>query len=196
MLILSDPILAAWHVSVHMPRLIRRRLWLCRRSEGTVLSPRNVQAFRTVFNITLALFEHLSPQGWRIVLTSLSVLDEVLCSPATTTMQKAATTSATPQKNSDLSVLESATAQLFATSEHASRKTVCDMMHILCELSERTEAFARVRLCSYCNCPLKAQKNNAVHSFSSCGCQPALSACAPPPSQPSPAARSSQWPQR
>jgi hypothetical protein len=159
------------------PSLIPMRLWICRRTEGTVLLPRNVQAFRTVFNITHALFEHLSPQGWRIVLTSLSILDDVLCSPSTTILQKAPITSATLQKSSDLSVLESATTQLFATSEHASSKTVCDMMHVLCELSESTEVFAKVRLCS-CKCPL----GDAVHSNSNSGCQPVLSACtcAPP----------------
>jgi hypothetical protein len=109
---------------------------LCRREEGTVLTPRNVQAFRTVFNITHALFEVLGPKGWHLVLSTLAVLDEVLCSPATTTLQKATTASAEPEKHSELSVLDAATVQLFATTAFASEATVDTMMHTLFGLSQ------------------------------------------------------------
>lgn len=109
-----------------------------------MLSPRNIQAFRTVFNVTHALFYLLDEQGWRTVLTSLSTLDEVLCCPATTTLQKAST--AGPyQKNSDLSVLETATAQLFAATAHASAETMHTILSILLSLSKSTDVFVRVR---------------------------------------------------
>ena len=118
---------------------------MCRRAESMVLTPRNVQAFRTVYNITHALFEHLGPEGWRTVLSALSVLDEILCSPAATTLQKAATTSASPRaRNSELSVLETATAQLFVTTAAASLEATLDIMHVLRELSESTGVFVRV----------------------------------------------------
>lgn len=61
----------------------------CRRSEATVLSPRNAQAFRTVYNLTHALFDRLGAEGWRTVLSALAVLDEVLASPATTMQARA-----------------------------------------------------------------------------------------------------------
>jgi hypothetical protein len=120
----------------------------CRRAEATVLSPRNTQAFRTVYNITHALLERLGPRGWRTVLSTLSVLDEILVSPATTTLQKASTTAASPRRDSDLRVLETATAQLFATTRRASLEAVLNIMRALAELSEANGVFVRVRMAS------------------------------------------------
>lgn len=128
----------------------RPRCGACRRPESVVLSPRNVQAFRTLHNATHALFEQLGPRGWRAVLSALLVLDAVLCSPATTTSQKAATAAASPRKNSDLVVLETANAQLFLTAEGASARALGDLMAALDELSASTSAFVQVPLCTAC----------------------------------------------
>jgi hypothetical protein len=127
-------------------RLLRAVTLLCRRAEGTVLTPRNVQAFRTIFNITHALFELLGPKGWHLVLSTLAVLDEVLCSPATKTLQKETTASAEPEKHSELSVLDTATAQLFATTALASNATVDIMMQTLLSLSQSTLEHVQVCL--------------------------------------------------
>lgn len=110
-----------------------------------MLTPRNVQAFRTVFNMTHALFEVLGPKGWHLVLSTLAVLDAVLCSPATTTLQKATSASAEPEKHSELSVLDTATVQLFATTAFASEATVDTMMHTLLGLSQ--SSVERVQVC-------------------------------------------------
>lgn len=128
-----------------MPEHQQTHALRCRRTEGTVLTPRNVQAFRTVFNITHALFEHLGPRGWQLVLSALAVLDEVLCSPATTTLHRAANTTGDAEQNSDLSVLETATAQLFATTAFASDATVDTVMQTLLALSEKGNVFVQVR---------------------------------------------------
>ena len=53
-------------------------------SEGVVLTPKNVHALRTLFNIAHRLHHLLGP-AWVLVLDILNTLDRILQSPRTTT---------------------------------------------------------------------------------------------------------------
>lgn len=53
-------------------------------SEGMVLTPKNVQALRTLFNIAHRL-DHKLGSSWVLVLGNLNTLDRILHSPQTTT---------------------------------------------------------------------------------------------------------------
>lgn len=59
-----------------------------------VLTPKNVQAYRTLFNVAHRLAEKLDT-SWVIILTTLATLDHTLCSPSTTTQQVSQTTAGT-----------------------------------------------------------------------------------------------------
>lgn len=52
--------------------------------EAVVLTPKNVQALRTLFNIAHRLDHHLG-KSWFMVLDNLNTLDRILHSPRTTT---------------------------------------------------------------------------------------------------------------
>ena len=52
--------------------------------EAFVLTPKNVQALRTLFNIAHRLDHHLG-RSWFMVLDNLNSLDKILHSPRTTT---------------------------------------------------------------------------------------------------------------
>lgn len=56
-------------------------------SEGMVLTPKNVQALRTLFNIAHRL-DHKLGSSWVLVLGNLNTLDRILHSPQTTTQVK------------------------------------------------------------------------------------------------------------
>ena len=56
-------------------------------SEGVVLTPKNVHALRTLFNIAHRLHHLLGP-AWVLVLDILNTLDKILQSPRTTTQVK------------------------------------------------------------------------------------------------------------
>ena len=53
-------------------------------SEGVVLTPKNVHALRTLFNVAHRLHHLLGP-AWVLVLDILNTLDRILQSPHTTT---------------------------------------------------------------------------------------------------------------
>lgn len=53
-------------------------------SEGVVLTPKNVHALRTLFNVAHRLHHLLGP-AWVLVLDILNTLDRILQSPRTTT---------------------------------------------------------------------------------------------------------------
>jgi hypothetical protein len=100
------------------------------------LTAKNVQAFRTAFNVAHALFERLGSDGWRTLLDTVAALDDALASPATTT--------ATPHKglvqtlgerDADLAVLEAAAAQLLEASADGSTATAMIMMESLMDIS-------------------------------------------------------------
>lgn len=56
--------------------------------EAFVLTPKNVQALRTLFNIAHRLDHHLG-KSWFMVLDNLNTLDRILHSPRTTTQVRA-----------------------------------------------------------------------------------------------------------
>ena len=53
-------------------------------AEGVVLTPKNVHALRTLFNVAHRLHHLLGP-AWVLVLDILNTLDRILQSPGTTT---------------------------------------------------------------------------------------------------------------
>ena len=53
-------------------------------ADGVVLTPKNVQALRTLFNIAHRLHHLLGP-AWVLILDILNTLDRILMSPRTTT---------------------------------------------------------------------------------------------------------------
>lgn len=55
--------------------------------EVVVLSPKNVQALRTLFNVAHRL-HHLLGSAWVLVLDNLSSLDRILDAPSTTTQAR------------------------------------------------------------------------------------------------------------
>lgn len=57
--------------------------------EACVLTPKNVQSLRALFNIAHRLDHHLG-QSWFLVLDNLNTLDKILHSPRTTTQARAA----------------------------------------------------------------------------------------------------------
>ena len=59
-------------------------------SEGVVLTPKNVHALRTLFNIAHRLHHLLGP-AWVLVLDILNTLDRILQSPRTTTQVRLCT---------------------------------------------------------------------------------------------------------
>ena len=93
-----------------------------------VLTAKNIQALRTLFNVAHRLAETLDARAWALVLGALLALERALASPATTTAESASLGSGTAAKrgvrgvgredgsDGDLAVLAAAAEQLFASS--------------------------------------------------------------------------------
>jgi len=110
---------------------------------GIVLTPKNVQAMRTLFNIAHRLANVLGP-GWALVLETLNSLDRVLHSPKTTTQDGGSGSGngggaggalAGPLLSSDLAILSAAASQLFECTRDMSREAVVALLSGLRDVS-------------------------------------------------------------
>lgn len=91
--------------------------------EGRVLTPKNVQALRTIFNVALRLDAVLG-SGWELVLETLDVLDHVLYSPRTTTQEISSETQLNGNAQSrpaDVNILSAAIQLLFKAGRRPPR---------------------------------------------------------------------------
>jgi hypothetical protein len=108
---------------------------------GTVLTPKNIQAMRTLFNIAHRLANVLGP-GWALVLETLNTLDRVLNSPKTTTQEGGISGGGSnnlaatgPLLSSDLAILSAAASQLFECTRDMSREAVVALLSGLRDVS-------------------------------------------------------------
>lgn len=104
-------------------------------SEGVVLTPKNVHALRTLFNIAHRLHHLLGP-AWVLVLDILNTLDKILQSPRTTT-QEISNSSTIGARPSDLAILSTAASQLFESTRDMSTDAVISIMSALREVSAK-----------------------------------------------------------
>ncbi|CAH8299817.1 unnamed protein product [Eruca vesicaria subsp. sativa] len=102
-----------------------------------VLTPKNVQALRTLFNIAHRLHNVLGP-SWVLVLETLAALDRVIHSPHATTQEVATAvpklTREPSRQYADFSILSSLNSQLFESSAlmHVSAvKSLLSALHML-----------------------------------------------------------------
>lgn len=111
---------------------------------GIILTPKNVQAMRTLFNIAHRLANVLG-LGWSLVLETLNTLDRVLHSPKTTTQEGGnggggggggdGTGLSGPLLSSDLAILSAAASQLFECTRDMAREAVVALLSGLRDVS-------------------------------------------------------------
>ncbi|KAJ9185886.1 hypothetical protein P3X46_005466 [Hevea brasiliensis] len=113
--------------------------------ESVVLTPKNVQALRTLFNIAHRLHNVLGP-SWVLVLETLAALDRAIHSPHATTQEISTAVQKLPRESSgqysDFSILSSLNSQLFESSALMHISAVKSLLSALCQLSQQcmTEA--------------------------------------------------------
>jgi hypothetical protein len=102
-----------------------------------VLTPKNVQALRTLFNIAHRLHNVLGP-SWVLVLETLAALDRAIHSPHATTQEVATAvpklTREPSRQYADFSILSSLNSQLFESSalmQVSSVKSLLSALHML-----------------------------------------------------------------
>ncbi|KAH6772485.1 ARM repeat superfamily protein [Perilla frutescens var. frutescens] len=124
--------------SVMLSPSSKRAEHLVDQREGIILTPKNVQALRTLFNIAHRLQNVLGP-SWVLVLDTLSALDRTIHSPHATTQEVSA---AAPQltrdssgHHSDFSILSSLNSQLFESSALMHISAVQSLLSALRQLS-------------------------------------------------------------
>jgi hypothetical protein len=111
-----------------------------------VLSPKNVQAMRTLFNIAHRLSAVLGP-AWALVLETLNTLDRVLHSPKTTTLEVSSAPGGggagggggadAGGLSSDLAILGAAATQLFEGTRDMDGEAVVALLSGLRDVSLR-----------------------------------------------------------
>ncbi|CAA0836755.1 ARM repeat superfamily protein [Striga hermonthica] len=118
----------------------RRAEQLGGQKENIVLTSKNVQALRTLFNIAHRLHNVLGP-SWVLVLETLSALDRAIHSPHATTQE---VSTAVPKLSrdpsgqySDFSILSSLNSQLFESSGLMHVSAVQSLLSALCQLSRQ-----------------------------------------------------------
>ncbi|XVF57298.1 hypothetical protein PTKIN_Ptkin06aG0194000 [Pterospermum kingtungense] len=108
--------------------------------ESVVLTPKNVQALRTLFNIAHRLHNVLGP-SWVLVLETLSALDRAIHSPHATTQEVSASVPRLSREYSgqysDFSILSSLNSQLFESSALMHISAVKSLLSALCQLSHQ-----------------------------------------------------------
>ncbi|KAJ7563609.1 hypothetical protein O6H91_03G117100 [Diphasiastrum complanatum] len=106
--------------------------------EAIVLTPKNVQALRTLFNIAHRLDSVLG-SSWALVLETLAVLDRVIHSPHATTQEVSAVvprvTRESGSHSSDFNILSTLDAQLFESSAMMSSSAVSSLIAALRQVS-------------------------------------------------------------
>ncbi|XP_057496302.1 uncharacterized protein LOC130781215 [Actinidia eriantha] len=118
----------------------KRSEMLLDQRESVVLTPKNVQALRTLFNVAHRLHNVLGP-SWVLVLETLSALDRAIHSPHATTQEVSATvpklTRESSGQYSDFSILSSLNSQLFESSALMHISAVKSLLSALCQLSHQ-----------------------------------------------------------
>ncbi|XP_071711861.1 uncharacterized protein [Rutidosis leptorrhynchoides] len=109
-----------------------------------VLTLKNVQALRTLFNITHRLYNVLGP-SWVLVLETLAALDRAIHSPHATTQEVSAAVSKLTREPSggqysDFSILSSLNSQLFESSGLMHISAVKSLLSALRQLSYQSMA--------------------------------------------------------
>ena len=111
-----------------------------------VLTPKNIQALRTLFNVAHRLAATLGT-AWEVILETLGALERALDSPSTTTAEKAALGPAGHRRNGsrdgadgDLAVLTAAAEQLFASSATFEEPALLSLLDAVREVSAREHA--------------------------------------------------------
>ncbi|XP_022719220.1 protein MON2 homolog isoform X2 [Durio zibethinus] len=108
--------------------------------DSLVLTPKNVQALRTLFNIAHRLHNVLGP-SWVLVLETLSALDRAIHSPHATTQEVSTSvprlTRESSGQYSDFSILSSLNSQLFESSALMHISAVKSLLSALCQLSHQ-----------------------------------------------------------
>ncbi|XP_052193720.1 uncharacterized protein LOC127802068 isoform X3 [Diospyros lotus] len=106
--------------------------------DGVVLTPKNVQALRTLFNVAHRLHNVLGP-SWVLVLETLAALDRAIHSPHATTQEVSTAvpklTRESSGQYSDFSILSSLNSQLFESSALMHIPSVKSLLSALCQLS-------------------------------------------------------------
>lgn len=107
--------------------------------DSMVLSAKNVQALRTLFNIAHRLNESLG-RAWLPVMDVLTQLDSILANPHTTVLdllQEGVKESRDQAAPSDLTILGTAANQLFECTSQMSTEAVVDLLSALSDVSLR-----------------------------------------------------------
>lgn len=108
-----------------------------------VLTLKNVQALRTLFNITHRLYNVLGP-SWVLVLETLAALDRAIHSPHATTQEVSAAVSKLTREPSgqysDFNILSSLNSQLFESSGLMHISAVKSLLSALRQLSHQSMA--------------------------------------------------------
>lgn len=101
----------------------------------TVLTPVNMQALRTLFNVVQELGNSLG-SSWVLVVETLNRLDEILQSPKTTTQEVALVHEVpTSGQRSELSILETSVDWLFESSKMMTTDSVVSLLSALRDVS-------------------------------------------------------------
>ncbi|KAL8061656.1 hypothetical protein ABFX02_02G099900 [Erythranthe guttata] len=124
--------------SVMMSPSSKRAEQLVDQREGIVLTPKNVQALRTLFNIAHRLQNVLGP-SWVLVLETLSALDRAIHSPHATAQEVSTAvpklTKDSSGQYSDFNILSSLNSQLFESSALMHVSAVQSLLSALRQLS-------------------------------------------------------------
>ncbi|KAL8171076.1 hypothetical protein V2J09_022880 [Rumex salicifolius] len=107
--------------------------------DSIILTPKNVQALRTLFNVAHRLHNILGP-SWVLVLETLAALDRTIHSPHATTQEVSTSVTRLTRESSgqysDFNILSSLNSQLFESSAMMSIGSVKSLLSALCQLSQ------------------------------------------------------------
>ncbi|KAE8010084.1 hypothetical protein FH972_006478 [Carpinus fangiana] len=113
--------------------------------DSIVLTPKNVQALRTLFNIAHRLLNVLGP-SWVLVLETLAALDRAIHSPHATTQEVSAAVPKLMRESSgqysDFNILSSLNSQLFESSALMHLSAIKSLLSALHQLSHQCVAVA------------------------------------------------------
>lgn len=107
--------------------------------DSIILTPKNVQALRTLFNVAHRLHNVLGP-SWVLVLETLAALDRTIHSPHATTQEVSTSVTRLTRESSgqysDFNILSSLNSQLFESSALMNIGAVKSLLSALCQLSQ------------------------------------------------------------
>ncbi|XP_043691175.1 protein MON2 homolog isoform X2 [Telopea speciosissima] len=108
--------------------------------DSIVLTPKNVQALRTLFNVAHRLHNVLGP-SWVLVLETLAALDRAIHSPHATIEEVSTSVPKLTRESSglysDFNILSSLNSQLFESSALMNISAVKSLLSALCQLSNQ-----------------------------------------------------------